>query len=320
MNILSYYYSDVVIPDIRNKISNIFELKTVNEIIVNNLTNVKEYIIENISMLGDDKNNDVLVKTFSGVIIVLLTYICLLIHKNKFIYNYYNYYLKKDTFINDTNTSNNTGLYKESVNEIDNNNSKILKNIYKNKKYIALIRVQLLNDLQMDATKFKLNSNSIKTDENGKFTTRDMYMIYTFHYKKDSNDIDTLSNKNIVSTGIINVMNFMNAIMNNKFITNDFVVVALCEYNDNYNYRNEFYKALETINYEITNIKNVKYKKGEYIYGFTLLLPIHQIYDIFMDVFNYCIFKTRKYIMEDNNEETWNGAKLQMKLHTLKQN
>ena len=52
---------------------------------------------------------------------------------------------------------------------------------------------------------------------------------------------------------------------------------------------------------------NIKTKKN---CVFRLYLPIHEIYDIFMDVYNNTIFESKQYVIDDNNYEDFEGKVL----------
>ena len=44
--------------------------------------------------------------------------------------------------------------------------------------------------------------------------------------------------------------------------------------------------------------------------NYALLLPIHPVYDLFMDVYNNCIFESTKYVIDNENYESWNGKSI----------
>jgi hypothetical protein len=75
----------------------------------------------------------------------------------------------------------------------------------------------------------------------------------------------------------------------------------------------EFENGLNNNNYEILNCRNVVINlniKTKINCVFRLYLPIHEIYDIFMDVYNNTIFESKQYVIDDNNYESWNGKSI----------
>ena len=155
---------------------------------------------------------------------------------------------------------------------------------------------------------------------------------------------NTKNTKNIkINTGlaIINCMNYLNNICNEEYKTTDFIVIAITSdtrpdifnasdtppnasdtppkspntpntviYNANIK---EFENGLNNNNYEILNCRNVVINlniKTKINCVFRLYLPIHEIYDIFMDVYNNTIFESKQYVIDDNNYESWNGKSI----------
>ena len=153
-----------------------------------------------------------------------------------------------------------------------------------------------------------------------------------------------------INTGlaIINCMNYLNNICNEEYKTTDFIVIAITSdtrpdifnasdtppnasdtppnasdtppkspntpntviYNANIK---EFENGLNNNNYEILNCRNVVINlniKTKINCVFRLYLPIHEIYDIFMDVYNNTIFESKQYVIDDNNYESWNGKSI----------
>ena len=65
-------------------------------------------------------------------------------------------------------------------------------------------------------------------------------------------------------------------------------------------------------NYEMFNFKDIVINiNNKMRIGYTLMLPINKIYDIFMDVYNINIFESNKYLIDDDNYESWNDKSSQ---------
>jgi hypothetical protein len=200
------------------------------------------------------------------------------------------------------------GLFTDSILEMNKNNKYIIENMKdknnnKNNNFYALLRIKLKQPIELKKTKYKLNY-TYKNDKNiNNFTTNDMYMIIKFKYditNYKQNDIDTNVNTNKISQVIINILNYLNAYTKDNYNNEDFIVLAISKENDTK--YDEFYNGLININYELFNMKNITIDKYNKI-GFTLLLPIYEVYNLFMDVFNDIIFESTSYkINYDNNE------------------
>ena len=137
----------------------------------------------------------------------------------------------------------------------------------------------------------------VSTDNDAEtFRTSDMYMIIKFYY----NDTDIR-----ISQMIINVINFLNYLTHDTYKNEDFIVLAISKDNINHNINpNEFYNGLHNIKYDLYNIKHINLNKERTI-GFTLLLPIKQVYELFLDVYNDIIFESTSYKIDFDNNECW---------------
>jgi hypothetical protein len=200
------------------------------------------------------------------------------------------------------------GLYTESINEIIQMNNIIVDKMQssKDKKtmYWVLLRVQMKNPLDMNKTKFELHGNHTGDSNAAKFSTKDVFMIMKFIYHKGDNGPITKNIGNI----LINFMNYYNILVEEKYKTNDFIVVAISQMEDNTNPK-EFYSGLIANEYEMNNYHDVVFTtpRSNIKVGYVLTLPIHQVYDIFLDVFPNVIFETKYYEMDNNNCESWKG-------------
>ena len=99
---------------------------------------------------------------------------------------------------------------------------------------------------------------------------------------------------------------FMNDLNHGGYTTNDFIICAIGTSTNIV--KQEFYNGLKHIGYELENAMQV-YKNipgSNITIDYSLLLPIHQVYDLFMDVYNNCIFESTKYVIDNANYESWN--------------
>ena len=202
-------------------------------------------------------------------------------------------------------------IYFESILEVLAKNDEINSKIIPQNNYQILLRVVMKNHLIMNQTKYELHSNNINIDKNvynyNTFSTRDMFMIINMKYycTPDKQNI-----KVNIANSIVQCMNKLNASSPNKFKTTNFIIIAISKNNNNDSY--EFNNGLNNINYEIINSRNIIIKSTfvNAHENYILLLPIHEVYDIFMDVYNNTIFESSKYVIDDNNYESWNGKSI----------
>ena len=93
-------------------------------------------------------------------------------------------------------------------------------------------------------------------------------------------------------------------ILKDEYKNEDFVVLAISKDKQTQLNNNEFYNGLNNINYELCNVKHLTLDKEQKI-GFILLLPLKQIYDLFLDVYNDVIFESTSYKIDYDNNECW---------------
>ena len=198
-----------------------------------------------------------------------------------------------------------TGLFIDSVLEINANNKNIIDKIMVNKinnnnYYYALLRIKMKHNIKLNKNKYNLQSIIIDTDHDAETcSVGDMYMIIKFNY----------SNTNLnISHIIVNIMNILNHLSPVEYKNSDFIVLAISKDIYSHNHPNEFYNGLRNIKYDLYNVKQINLNKEQTI-GFTLLLPVKQIYELFLDVFNDIIFESTSYKIDfDNNEYWYNNA------------
>ena len=200
-----------------------------------------------------------------------------------------------------------TGLFTKSIFEINNNNKNIIDKMLNNNddtnSYYVLLRIKMKNIISVyepstETSNETSNETSPNENERRQAYTNDMYMILKFTYIPDeNNDINNLN----VSQLILNTINILNSLTRYEYKNKDFVIVAISKSNNTK--PNEFFDGLKNINYELFNIKNIIFKN--YNYGFILLLPMKQVYDLFLDVYNNTIFVSSLYKINKNNTETW---------------
>ena len=205
-------------------------------------------------------------------------------------------------------------LYYQSIQEVLSKNAEIISKMKPQENYLVLLRVVMKNPLEMKRSKYQLHGNNTGTrNENGKsrdkiFTTQDMFMIIRMKYS-NSNSFGKEDNFSM-GNSIIRCMNQLNIISDEKYKTKDIIVVAIGNTNDNTN-PIEFYNGLINNNYELYNYRDVIIKVAENVnIGYILLLPINKVYDIFMDVYNNTLFESKKYEMDNENYESWEGKSI----------
>jgi len=102
----------------------------------------------------------------------------------------------------------------------------------------------------------------------------------------------------------------MNDLNIGEYRTNDFIICGIATGKDINPM--EFTNGLKHVGYELEN--NIQVNKQiagtNMIVNYGLLLPIHQVYDIFMDVYNNSLFESRQYVIDNDNYESWNGKSI----------
>ncbi len=204
-----------------------------------------------------------------------------------------------------------TGLYCESIRELVAKNDDMIKKIGSSNDFWVLMRVIMKNPISMKRSKYELHGNHVGNSRNRVFKSRDMYMIFKMKYFSGNNPNNKSDNyKFSIANSIIGCMNYWNHVSPEEYKTCDFIVVAICD-KSNHNNPREFYDGLINNNYELFNFKDILNNiDNKMRIGYSLLLPIHEIYDIFMDVYNLNIFESNKYFIDDNNYESWNDKSI----------
>lgn len=196
-------------------------------------------------------------------------------------------------------------MYGKSLHEL--NTTQIMLQNNGSNIYQVLMRVQMKYPITLKNTKYELHSNNLaKSNKNGKFfTTKDMYMSFAF----------VRNPKYCMSANIISMMNYINSIILSNLKTSDFVVIAISTISNTK--PDEFYIGLININYELFNMYDIVCKKRiaqnsniVNLFKVTYALPVHEVYDMFLDAFNDIVFESKKYEIDDNNYESWNGKSI----------
>jgi len=196
------------------------------------------------------------------------------------------------------------GLYLESVSEVNAASANIVKKLEKGQTNWVLMRVQMRDYVNMAGTKFELHGNNIHADTSDTkeaFQTKDVYLILKFKIVGDIKQDSQVGNQ---------IIHFMNELNHSGYITNDFIICAI---GTSPNVAaDEFNTGLKHIGYELeNNLEILKIVRGtNIIVNYNLLLPVHQVYDVFMDVYNNCIFESTKYVIDNDNYESWNGKSI----------
>ena len=194
-----------------------------------------------------------------------------------------------------------SGVFIDSLKEIETNNKYIVERMKYNKTntYYILLRIKTRNPIKIIETKYNLR-NEKKTNGNKiNSHTNDNYMLMKFNYNYEKFKNYNINMKDI----IINNINFLNYLSNDTYKNKDFIVLAISNSEKNFNIK-EFANSLLNIKYENFNIKNIRLNKNG-TFGFTLLLPTKKIYDMYMDVFNDIIFESTAYKIDNENNEYW---------------
>jgi len=196
------------------------------------------------------------------------------------------------------------GLYLESVKELNTASKHVVKTFTKGQSFWVLIRVQMQDYIKMAGTQYELHGNNIHADTintKAAFLTKDAYLILNFRILADIRQESLVGNQ---------IIHFMNKLNYGEYITNDFIICAICT-SSNIGHQ-EFNNGLKHIGYELENHRQVdKQIQGTNItVNYSLLLPIHQVYDLFMDVYNNCVFESSKYVIDNENYESWNGKSI----------
>ena len=167
--------------------------------------------------------------------------------------------------------------------------------------YIVILRVKLKHYLPMKNTKYNINSKYIKyNNTNTDFSTKDMYMIMGFNFNNQHKNLTHI---------IVNYLNYLNTISDKKYTNEDFIVVAIGSVNNSI--PGEFINGINNINYELFNLVNVifNFKNNDFM-KYTLTLPIININNMVLDIFNEIIFESKLYSIDKNNNERWDGIPL----------
>lgn len=194
------------------------------------------------------------------------------------------------------------GTYLYSVHEVNTASKNIISKFQKDHAYWVLLRVRLRNPIDMFGTKLELENTSTCNTKKS-FQTRDAFLTMRFKIVSD------IVNKDFGNV-LVHFMNLLNHTIDTKYYTSDFIVCAICE--SSITVPNEFINGLNHIGYEMENLINVNAKtaNGNTSIAYSLMLPVHGIYDLFMDVYNNCLFESKKYVIDDNNNESWDNNKI----------
>ena len=194
-----------------------------------------------------------------------------------------------------------SGLFIDSLKEIEMNNKYIIEKMKYNNtnSYYMLLRIKTKNPIDIITTKYNLRNNKQTEGNKINSNTNDNYMLMKFNFNYEKFKNNNIAIKDI----IINNINLLNYLSNDAYKNKDFIVLGISNSKQNFN-ANEFFNGLFNINYESFNIKNIILNKNGLI-GYTLLLPTKKVYDMYMDVFNDVIFESIGYKIDSNNDEYW---------------
>jgi hypothetical protein len=190
-------------------------------------------------------------------------------------------------------------LYLYSLIEIMRNNDDIISKLKVNTNYIAILRVKLKNYVQMKNTKYELRSKYKKNDKNNNndtdFMTKDMYMIMGFNFNNQHTSFANI---------LVGFINHLNQISDDKYKNDDFLIVAIGSVSNTYGFIN----GIKNTNYELFNLIDVIFNlNNDNFIKYTLTLPIQNINNMVLDIFNDTVFISKQYSIDKNNYERWNG-------------
>lgn len=290
---------------------NIFEYPSIlGNLILKESKHINQYIKENITKLNNlsfEYNNyipNIIISIIITLFLILIGIIILYKHKYKHTKIIKQTQHNKQLDLSKKPIIINKGLYLESVEELNIASNILIKNIKKGQIYWVLIRAQMIDYIEMMGTKFELHGNNIRCNKNNTkttFYTKDVYIILKFKIINDLHSDLLLGNQ---------IIHFMNELNYETYCTQDFIICAIST-SPNVEPK-EFYNGLKYINYELeNNIQvNKKLHNTNQLICYRILLPIHQVYDLFMDVYNTSIFESSKYVIDNENYESWNGKSI----------
>jgi hypothetical protein len=191
-----------------------------------------------------------------------------------------------------------TNLHLDSINELMSQNELIMSKLTLNNNYIVLLRIKMKNNLLINKTKYDIKSKQ-NNNNNNHFTTKDMYMLFNFTFQNHNPCFANI---------IISCINQINQLSNEKYKNEDFIVIAI---GNLYNNPFELYNGFININYELFNVKEItnNIDNNKYI-KYLLTLPVKDVHNMILDIFNDTIFESKLYTINSNNNETWNGIPL----------
>jgi len=292
-------------------------------IIDNNFT-----VLQTINLHLDIYNNLIYYQFYTYLLFIIIIGYCSNILANYYLDKYNSKQLHNNnvTHILDTIKYNpnkiTEGLFIDSLLEIKSNNKYIndkIKDNYNNvlmttNSYYVLIRIKTNNDIQMKTSKYNLRHEKVTDGNKYNKNISDFYMIMKFSHTYNIN------HSVIMNDVIMNIMNIYNYLSPNEYKNKDFIIIAISKINntntnfntnnDINNNNNEFYKSLTNTNYELCNIKTVNLNEKDKHNTYMLLLPLKEIYDLYMDVFNNVIFESIGYKIDNDNNEYWYNESL----------
>jgi len=201
-------------------------------------------------------------------------------------------------------------FYINSMNEIKNQNTKIMAKLSnnKNKNYILLVRLKMKYYVSMQNTKYNMTNKNIKYNKYNDFITKDVYMIMGIDFNNTNNDD--------ICTIIIKNINSINKYSGKEYINEDFIIIFIAESTPEI--CNEITKGFANINYELFNMKDIvlqfKNKENKLVFAtkYTLILPVSKVYNMMLDICNNILFESKLYSIDNYNFEKWNGVSLSL--------
>jgi len=157
------------------------------------------------------------------------------------------------------------------------------------------------NDSNDSNDKSETASNNNQTTT---YITRDFYLTFCFKILKN----------NKFSNVVMDIMNYLDKNISPMFKSRDFIIIAICNENKN-STEIEFINSLQNIKYDKKHLITVNVKNPIIVdnpnipstFNVMLMLPLQNVYNVFMDTYPDAIFESSKYVIDNDNREFWDG-------------
>ena len=164
---------------------------------------------------------------------------------------------------------------------------------------INMIIVEHLNYLN------NISNEIYKTDD---FIIVSIANTYVNPNAKPNPNENTNVNPNVNSNDNVNTDDNEKCVENNK---NTKITKSINIINNN-KISDDITKGFTDINYELFNTKDIIFsfknkKNNNFTLKYTLVLPVHNVYNMILNICNNSIFKSKLYSIDNDNIEKWNN-------------